>query len=153
MTSRLSSTVMVGRADEQKRLAAALCDAVEGRPSIRLVIGEAGIGKTRLVAEHAAVARAHGALVLEGGGVDLSGALLVNADLREADLGGADLRDADLRDADLSGAHLAGALFLSQFQVNSADGDARTELPPRLTRPDHWSGPRSGRRRLALLPV
>ena len=86
-------------------------------------------------------------------GVDLSRALLVSADLREADLGGADLRDADLRDADLSGAHLAGALFLSQFQVNSADGDPRTELPPRLSRPDHWSGPRGGRRRLNLLRV
>ncbi len=86
-------------------------------------------------------------------GADLSGALLVEADLREADLGGADLRDADLRDADLSGAHLGGALFLSQFQVNSAVGDEHTELPPRLTRPGHWSGPRQGRRRLTLLPV
>jgi uncharacterized protein YjbI with pentapeptide repeats len=86
-------------------------------------------------------------------GVDLSGALLIQADLREADLGGADLRSADLRDADLSGAHLADALFLTQFQVNSADGDQDTELPPGLTRPDHWAGPRGGRRRLTLLPV
>jgi uncharacterized protein YjbI with pentapeptide repeats len=86
-------------------------------------------------------------------GVDLSGALLIQADLREADLGGADLRDADLRDADLSGAHLVGTLFLTQFQVNSAEGDEHTELPPRLSRPDHWSGPRAGRRRLTLLPV
>ncbi|GAA1844795.1 pentapeptide repeat-containing protein [Microlunatus capsulatus] len=86
-------------------------------------------------------------------GVDLSGALLIQADLREADLGGADLRAADLRDADLSGAHLAGALYLTQFQVNSAEGDEHTELPPRLTRPDHWTGPREGRRRLTLLQV
>ncbi|SDT40243.1 Pentapeptide repeat-containing protein [Friedmanniella luteola] len=86
-------------------------------------------------------------------GVDLSGALLIRADLRAVDLGGADLRSADLRDADLSGAHLADALFLTQFQVNSADGDEDTELPPRLTRPDHWSGPRGGRRRLTLLQV
>ncbi|GAA1429154.1 pentapeptide repeat-containing protein [Microlunatus lacustris] len=86
-------------------------------------------------------------------GVDLSGALLIQADLREADLGGADLRTADLRDADLSGAHLAESLFLTQFQVNSAEGDEHTELPPRLTRPDHWSGPRGGRRRLTLLQV
>ena len=86
-------------------------------------------------------------------GVDLSGALLIRADLREADLGGADLRAADLRDADLAGAHLAGALYLTQFQVNSADGDEHTVLPPRLTRPDHWTGPREGRRRLTLLQV
>ncbi len=84
-------------------------------------------------------------------GVDLHGALLIKADLREADLGGADLRGADLRDADLSGAFLADALFLTQFQVNSADGDERTQLPPRLDRPGHWSGPRGGRTRLTLL--
>ena len=86
-------------------------------------------------------------------GVDLSGALLIQADLRGADLGGADLRATDLRDADLSGAHLAASLFLTQFQVNSAEGDEHTELPPRLTRPHHWSGPRGGRRRLSLLQV
>lgn len=86
-------------------------------------------------------------------GVDLHGALLIKADLREVDLGGADLRNADLRDSDLSGAHLADALFLTQFQVNSADGDERTELPPRLNRPDHWTGPRGGRTRLSLRPV
>ena len=85
-------------------------------------------------------------------GVDLAGALLIQADLRGADLGGADLRAADLRDADLSGAHLADALFLTQFQVNSADGDAETELPPRLSRPGHWSDLRGGRRRLSLSP-
>ncbi|MER7116254.1 pentapeptide repeat-containing protein [Saccharomonospora azurea] len=71
-------------------------------------------------------------------GATLRGALLIAADLREADLHGADLLGTDLRDANLSGADLSGCLFLTQPQVNSAVGDARTRLPERLERPDHW---------------
>ncbi|MGF7034918.1 uncharacterized protein YjbI with pentapeptide repeats [Paenibacillus mucilaginosus] len=74
---------------------------------------------------------------------NLRGAYLIAADLREADLRWADLIGADLRDADLRGADLTGSLFLTQFQVNAAKGDARTKLPPRLMRPAHWPG--SGR--------
>lgn len=70
---------------------------------------------------------------------DLRGALLVGADLRDADLSLADLIGADLRGADLGGADLATTLFLTQFQVNSARGDAATGLPESLTRPPHWA--------------
>ena len=54
------------------------------------------------------------------------------------DLGYADLTGADLRGADLSGADLAESLFTRQPQLDSARGDARTTLPPHLSRPTHW---------------
>ncbi|WP_426445851.1 pentapeptide repeat-containing protein [Paenibacillus sp. S-38] len=71
---------------------------------------------------------------------NLRGAYLIAADLRGADLRAADLIGADFRDADLRGADLTGSLFLTQFQVNAAKGDAQTKLPPKLTRPPHWTG-------------
>lgn len=70
---------------------------------------------------------------------DLRSAYLTTADLRQADLAAADLIGAELRDADLRGADLARSIFLTQMQVNGARGDAGTTLPPRLTRPPHWS--------------
>ncbi|NUW39732.1 pentapeptide repeat-containing protein [Nonomuraea rhodomycinica] len=72
-------------------------------------------------------------------GADLRGAYLIGADLRGADLRLADLIGADLRGADLSGADLTGSVFLTQFQLNAARGDAATRIPPGLTRPAHWS--------------
>jgi uncharacterized protein YjbI with pentapeptide repeats len=50
-----------------------------------------------------------------------------------------DLTGADVRGADLSGADLRDALFLVQSQVDSAQGDRRTRLPPSLCRPAHWA--------------
>jgi uncharacterized protein YjbI with pentapeptide repeats len=69
---------------------------------------------------------------------NLRGAYLIAANLKGADLRAADLIGADLRDADLSGADLTECLFLTQFQINAAKGDAGTKLPPFLTRPPHW---------------
>ncbi|MEO3748375.1 pentapeptide repeat-containing protein [Plantactinospora sp. B5E13] len=74
---------------------------------------------------------------LRGG--NLRGAYLIGADLRGANLHLADLTGADLRGADLRGADLTGSIFLSQSQLDAARGDARTGLPPALTRPTHWS--------------
>jgi uncharacterized protein YjbI with pentapeptide repeats len=71
-------------------------------------------------------------------GADLRGAYLIAADLRRSDLAGVDLLGADLRDARLEGADLARALFLTQPQVDAAQGDAATVLPPALRRPQHW---------------
>ncbi len=73
-------------------------------------------------------------------GANLRGAYLIAADLSGADLGLADLLGADLRDADLRGANLRDAIFLTQFQVNAANGDAATQLSERLERPNHWAG-------------
>ncbi len=71
-------------------------------------------------------------------GANLRGAWLIGADLRRADLRWADVIGADLRGADVGGADMSGALFLTQFQVNAARGDARTALPDALSRPSHW---------------
>lgn len=72
-------------------------------------------------------------------GANLRGAYLIAANLRGADMRAADLIGADLRDADLRGADLTESIFLTQVQINSAKGDARTKLPHSLSRPAHWS--------------
>lgn len=71
-------------------------------------------------------------------GADLRGAYLIAADLRGCDLSGADLLGADLRDARLEGADLSKALYLTQAQLNAAQGSAHTRLPADLDRPSHW---------------
>ena len=65
---------------------------------------------------------------------NLSGAYLFRANLRDAKLGGADLRGANLRGA----FNVGDARNLRQEQVDSAEGDANTRLPPGLTYPAHW---------------
>lgn len=71
-------------------------------------------------------------------GADLRRALLIAADLTGADLRWADLRGADLRDARLARADLSSALFLTQLQLDAAQGDADTTIPSALRRPAHW---------------
>jgi pentapeptide repeat protein len=71
-------------------------------------------------------------------GASLRGAYLIGADLRGADLRLADVIGADLRGADVRGADLGTALYLTQFQVNAARGDAATALPATVDRPPHW---------------
>ncbi|MGW6983726.1 pentapeptide repeat-containing protein [Streptomyces sp. NPDC054932] len=70
---------------------------------------------------------------------NLRGAYLIAADLNGADLRTADLIGADLRDANLRGADLRDAVFLTQAQLNAAQGDPATRIPPTLTRPTHWT--------------
>ncbi|MFJ3724361.1 pentapeptide repeat-containing protein [Streptomyces sp. NPDC090045] len=72
-------------------------------------------------------------------GANLRGAYLIAADLRRADLRTADLIGADLRDTNLRGADLRDTVFLTQPQLNAAQGDPTTQLPPTLTRPTHWT--------------
>jgi len=71
-------------------------------------------------------------------GANLRGAMLIGADLRGADLRLADLAGADLRGADLARADLRGSLFLTQFQLEAANGDSGTRLTTSLVRPVHW---------------
>ena len=63
---RASSGRLVGRDGELTRLLGLLDDASEGRPSHALISGDAGVGKTRLVAELATRAADRGFLVLSG---------------------------------------------------------------------------------------
>lgn len=71
-------------------------------------------------------------------GAGLRGAVLIGADLRKVDLDRADFLGADLRGSDIAGADLSTALYLTQFQVNAARGDAATVLPEGLARPRYW---------------
>ena len=66
MAIRVSSSTFVGRSDQLSELEAALTDAAAGRPRLGLVAGDSGVGKTRLISELAARARAGGARVLSG---------------------------------------------------------------------------------------
>jgi DNA-binding NarL/FixJ family response regulator len=73
MTRRISSPTFVGRRAELDRLDQAFGRAAHGEPSVVLVAGEAGVGKSRLMAEFAARVAAAGGHALAGGCLDLSG--------------------------------------------------------------------------------
>jgi Pentapeptide repeats (8 copies) len=75
-------------------------------------------------------------------GASLRGARLIGADLRGVDLDAADVTGADLRGCNLRGADLGGVLFLTGSQLEAADGDAATRLPPGFARPAHWAATR-----------
>ena len=61
-----AAAALVGRENELTALRAAFDAARAGRPTIVLLTGEAGIGKTRLADEAAVIGRASGARVLRG---------------------------------------------------------------------------------------
>ncbi len=65
----------MGRDAELARLGALLEDAAAGNPVVALVSGDAGVGKTRLVAELAAMAAARGFAVLAGRCAELADAV------------------------------------------------------------------------------
>jgi ATP/maltotriose-dependent transcriptional regulator MalT len=71
MAGRVTSATFVGRAPQLAALEAALADATSSSPSVALVAGESGLGKTRLVAELQRRARERGARVLAGDCVEL----------------------------------------------------------------------------------
>jgi DNA-binding CsgD family transcriptional regulator/tetratricopeptide (TPR) repeat protein len=72
MARRLSSPVFIGRSYELDALLSMAEAAASGQPTLAIVGGEAGVGKSRLVAEVARrLQEDHGWLVLEGGSVAL----------------------------------------------------------------------------------
>ncbi|GAB2931532.1 helix-turn-helix transcriptional regulator [Streptomyces mayteni] len=71
MESRRVSPVFVGRASELAELAAGLARAGRGEPQACVIGGEAGIGKSRLLDEVLAAARAAGAVTAVGSCVEL----------------------------------------------------------------------------------
>jgi DNA-binding CsgD family transcriptional regulator len=73
VVSTLRSPVLVGRREELATVAALLDGLRRGHGGVALVVGEAGIGKSRLLAEAAARARRLGLLVLRGRAVEGGG--------------------------------------------------------------------------------
>src|SRR5215210_8267040 len=71
MATRMTSARFVGRAVELTELQAAFRDAARARPSLVLVGGESGVGKSRLADELKRHARETGARVLSGDCVEL----------------------------------------------------------------------------------
>jgi transcriptional regulator with AAA-type ATPase domain len=68
---RVTCPVLVGRDGELDQLRAVLERAASGQPAIVVVAGEAGVGKTRLVAELTHHADRAGAVTLSGGCLDV----------------------------------------------------------------------------------
>ena len=66
MSTGVTSTRLVGRSLELAQLQAALADAASGQPSLAFVVGESGVGKSRLVAELQDRAASDGTRVLRG---------------------------------------------------------------------------------------
>src|SRR5215218_1386079 len=81
MATGVTSTHLVGRTLELAQLQAALAEAAEGQPSLAFVVGESGVGKSRLVAELAARAAEDGTRVLRGDCVELGEGELAYAPL------------------------------------------------------------------------
>jgi DNA-binding CsgD family transcriptional regulator/tetratricopeptide (TPR) repeat protein len=81
MATGVTSKRLVGRTLELAQLQAALADAAAGQPSLAFVVGESGVGKTRLVEELKARAAAEGARVLSGDCVELGEGELAYAPL------------------------------------------------------------------------
>jgi ATP/maltotriose-dependent transcriptional regulator MalT len=71
MATRVTSTRFVGRAAELAELSGALEASAAGTPSLALVAGESGVGKSRLASELTRTAREAGARVLSGDCVEL----------------------------------------------------------------------------------
>lgn len=67
MSRRLTSPVLVGRSDPLEQLQAALAGSMAGAPRHLVIGGEAGVGKTRLLARASELAGEAGARVLTGG--------------------------------------------------------------------------------------
>jgi len=81
MATGVTSTRLVGRSLELAQLQAALADAAARQPSLAFVVGESGVGKSRLVAELRARAAADGTRVLSGDCVELGEGELAYAPL------------------------------------------------------------------------
>ncbi|HTE62372.1 MAG TPA: AAA family ATPase, partial [Solirubrobacteraceae bacterium] len=81
MATGVTSKRLVGRSLELAQLQAALADAAAGQPSLAFVVGESGVGKSRLVDELKARAAADGARVLSGDCVELGEGELAYAPL------------------------------------------------------------------------
>jgi DNA-binding CsgD family transcriptional regulator/tetratricopeptide (TPR) repeat protein len=137
MAGTLSSPILIGRAAELAALDVAMSRAEEGQPSVVLVTGDAGLGKTRLVAEFAAGIRARDVRVLSGASLDLGGDGLPFGPFLEALRSlGAEMAPAELaRLLGPIGTELAGlapgfARFVLTDPPADAEGDGSSGAAP-----------------------
>jgi ATP/maltotriose-dependent transcriptional regulator MalT len=84
MATRMTSARFVGRSGQLAELEAALSDAADRRPSLALIAGESGVGKSRLADELVGRAREGGAAILWGDCVELGEGELPYAPLLSA---------------------------------------------------------------------
>jgi DNA-binding CsgD family transcriptional regulator len=114
----------VGRAEELGRLLAVLELAEQGRPSVGLVAGEAGVGKTRLLAELAGLAEQRGVRVLLGGCMEVGDVGLPYVPFVDA------FRDLGARpgEAELAAPLVAAVPSLGRLLPRS--GQERAQAPP-----------------------
>ncbi|HEY7069705.1 MAG TPA: AAA family ATPase, partial [Acidimicrobiales bacterium] len=104
MPGRVSTPAFVGRTAELAALLDAFGDAAQGHGHVALVSGEAGVGKSRLVAEATAHARRRDARVLVGQCLDLEEGGLPYAPIVDV------LRTLDRELSDAEGAATLGPL-------------------------------------------
>ena len=128
------SMPLVGRVEELARLHRALQTTVAGRGGALLVAGEAGVGKTRLVAELARTAQAEGGRVLIGRCIDLIGPAVPFYSLLEA------LRTADRQSpgTSLSAGDPVCTVFATASSAAAARGMVRSRT---LELQRRWSAP------------
>lgn len=69
---------------------------------------------------------------------DFSMALMIASNLEGCSLKNTIFLGADLRDANIRNTDLSSCRFLTQMQINSAQGNSKTKLPSGLTRPKTW---------------
>jgi DNA-binding CsgD family transcriptional regulator/tetratricopeptide (TPR) repeat protein len=81
MSTAVTSSRLVGRSLELAQLQAALADAAAGQPSLAFVVGESGVGKSRLVTELQQRAATDGTRVLRGDCIELGDGELAYAPL------------------------------------------------------------------------
>ena len=98
MVLRVPTGRMVGRDGELGRLLTLLDDAAAGRAVVALVSGDAGVGKSRLVAEVSRLAAARGFTVLSGQCAEL-GDSVPYLPLADALRGAAQVSRTGVRDA------------------------------------------------------
>jgi DNA-binding CsgD family transcriptional regulator len=84
MGGRVASPTLIGRVEELRLLEAAGVRAASSEPAVVLVGGEAGVGKTRLLAELTSRRRAAGMRVLAGGCLPVGDGTLPYAPIVEA---------------------------------------------------------------------
>jgi DNA-binding CsgD family transcriptional regulator len=129
---RVSSPVLVGRDAEVAQLRAALERAAAGHPAIVVVAGEAGVGKTRLVAELLRNADGLGAVALTGGCLDVGEGVLAYAPMVEALRPLAAAMDSDELERVLGGARAELARLVPELGAQAGGEQAAPLAPTRL---------------------